>query len=144
MNNNYYLNTKRYLKDGKRLAIFGKEDDGEVEIFILKCSKNNVFNKNTAKAVYTSWFDKNNTKDWKNFLSEFHPEILHVVIEEGNTARWTFDRFCDLYYSKYSGEFGELTLDSFGELNKAFTIKYEYLHCGDEIIPIKNSLKFTK
>jgi len=144
MNNNYYLNTKRYLKDGKRLAIFGKEVvKGEVEIFILRCSKEDRFYKKVAKQIY-EYYLEHGLEKMKKLLFEYHPIIQNVVIEEGNTARWTFDRFCDLYYSKYSGECGELTLNPFGELNKAFTIKYEYLYCGDEIIPIKNSLKFAK
>lgn len=144
MNNNYYLNTKRYLKDGKRLAIFGKEViKGEVEIFILRCSKEDRFYKKIAKQIY-EYYLEHGLEKMKKLFFEYHPIIQNVVIEEKNTARWTFDKFCNLYYNKYIVNIEHPGIDENGELYIPFTVYYEYLECGDEIIPIKNSLKFAK
>lgn len=125
--NNYYSNFKRYDKRDNRLAIFGREENGkELEIFILKCNKNDNFNKHLAKHVY-AWFLE------KEPIKTYHPEILHITIKEGNTAKWTFDNFCELYYTKKTQK-----LETFGQ------ISYEYLKCGKKVIILKNTLKFVK
>jgi hypothetical protein len=142
--NNYFLNTRKYDKKAKRLAIFGREViKGEVEIFILRCSKEDRFSKKVAKRIYEYYLEPGLEK-MEVIFPEFHPIIQNVIIEKGNTARWTFDRFCDLFYNKYSVDIEHPTIDKNGELYVPFTTYYEYLECGGETITINKSLKFRK
>lgn len=142
--NNYFLNTKKYDKKAKRLAIFGKEIvKGKVEIFILRCSKEDKFYKRVAKQIYEYYLEYGLEKMNKLF-PEYHPIIQNLVIEEGNTARWTFDRFCDLYYSKYYSNIEHFALDKNEKLHVPFTVYYEYLEYEGETITINKSLKFRK
>ena len=144
--NNYFLNTRKYDKKAKRLAIFGKEViKGEVEVFILRCSEEDRFLKKTAKRVY-EYYSENGLEKMNKLFPEYHPVIQNVIIEEGNTARWTFDRFCDLFYNKYSINIEHPTLNKNGELYVPFTVYYEYLECEreGETITINKSLKFRK
>ena len=84
--NNYFLNTKKYDKKAKRLAIFGKEViKGEVEMFMLRCSKEDKFYKRVAKQIYEYYLEYGLEKMNKLF-PEYHPIIQNVVIEKGNTA----------------------------------------------------------
>lgn len=142
--NNYFLNTRKYDKKAKRLAIFGREViKGEVEVFILRCSEEDRFLKKTAKRVY-EYYSENELEKMKNLFFEFHPIIQNVIIEKGNTARWTFDRFCDLFYNKYNINIEHITLNENGKVYVPFTTYYEYLECEGETITINKSLKFRK
>lgn len=112
-NKEYYSNFKRYLKNGNRLALFGREIDGELEIFKLICSRedveNNLFSKNAAKVCYNHYL-KGELKGKKYMLQngaieDFHPKIERIVIEKGNTAKYQFKLYCELYYQKFNQSF---------------------------------------
>jgi len=107
------------------LSILGREVDGELEVFILKCSKSDFFRKETAKGVYYSYLENMPIKD-------YHPQIVKVAIEEGNTTKYTFKSFCDLYYKK-----SVLEVDF-----NATPLQFDYLECGEEVIILKNTLKW--
>lgn len=135
--NNYYSNFQRFDNKGNRLSLFGREKDGMLEVFVLKCSKNDRFFKNTAKSVYETWFDIDNEENWKKWLKSFHPKIELIVIENGDTAKYTFKKYCELYYKKHTA----ILVDNGG----GSKIQYEYLYNNNrEIINVKNSLKFIK
>ena len=121
-----FKNFKRYTHRGERLAILAKEVDGELEVFILKCSKSDFFKKILAKIVYT-WY-----LEGEPLLDDYHPKIVKVAIEEGNTAKYTFKSFCDLYYKR-----SVLEVDF-----NATPLKFDYLECGEEVIILKNTLKW--
>jgi len=120
-----FKNFKRYTNKGERLSILGREVDGELEVFILKCSKSDFFRKETAKGVYYSYLENMPIKD-------YHPQIVKVAIEEGNTTKYTFKSFCDLYYKK-----SVLEVDF-----NATPLQFDYLECGEEVIILKNTLKW--
>lgn len=136
--NNYYSNFQRFDHKGNRLSIFGIEKDGMLEVFILKCNKNDRFSKNIAKSVYETWFHTDNKEYWKKWLNSFHPTIHEIPIMAGMAANYVFKQFCNLYYKKYTTRIK----DSFRFSSVQF--EYQYLQCENEIIPIKNSLKFVK
>jgi len=68
-----FKNFKRYTNKGERLSILGREVDGELEVFILKCSKSDFFRKETAKGVYYSYLENMPIKD-------YHPQIVKVCL----------------------------------------------------------------
>ena len=124
-----FKNFKRYTNKDERLALLAKEVDGELEVFILKCSKSDFFKKILAKIVYT-WY-----LEGEPLLDDYHPQIVKVAIEEGNTAKYTFKSFCDLYYTKHTSCLHR-------GMFKNSSITYDYLKCGYELITLKNTLKW--
>lgn len=94
-NQEYYSNFKCYNNKLQRLAIFGREKEGMLEVFILKCSKSDQFNKDLAKRVYDCHIGVRKKISWYN---DFHPIIQNVVIEEGDSAKYTFKKYCELFY----------------------------------------------
>lgn len=135
--NNYYSNFQRFDNKGNRLSILGREKDGMLEVFVLKANSKDKFSKNIAKSVYETWFDTDNGEDWKKWLNSFHPKIELIVIENGDTGKYTFKKYCELYYKKQT----TILVDNRGETK----IQYEYLYNNDgEILNVKNSLKFIK
>ena len=135
--NNYYSNFQRFDHKGSRLSIFGTEKEGMLQVFILKCSTKDLFFKKLSKDLYEYFYEKN-IKNFNKLFPEYHPVIHNIVIEEGNTAKYTFELFCNLYYKKYTTRIKD---------NHRFSsvkFEYQYLQCENNIIPIKNSLKFVK
>ena len=99
MNNKqeYYSDFSKYLYEKKhkkyfRLSIFGREKDGMLEVFILKANPKDKFYKSIAKQVYFSHTEINNG---------YHPIIQNIIIEEGNSAKYTFKLFTDLFFRKF-------------------------------------------
>ena len=92
--NNYYSNFQRFDNKGNRLSIFGREKDGILEVFVLKANSKDKFSKNIAKSVYETWFDTDNGEDWKKLLNSFHPKIELIVIENEDTGKYTFKKYC--------------------------------------------------
>lgn len=132
--NNYYSNFQRFDSKGNRLSLFGREKDGMLEVFVLKCNKNDKFFKYVAKRVYKMHIALTPKLSW---FENYHPKIELIVIENGDTAKYTFKKYCELYYKKQT----TVILDN----NKKTKIKYDYLYNNDgEIINIKGSLKFIK
>ena len=76
MKNNYYSNYQGYLKNGNRVASFGIEKEGKLEMFLLYCSKHDSFSKQTAKQVYERYLKVGINK----LSTEFHPVILLLPI----------------------------------------------------------------
>lgn len=135
--NNYYSNFQRFDNKGNRLSILGREKDGMLEVFVLKANSKDKFSKNIAKSVYETWFDTDNGEDWKKWLNSFHPKIELIVIENRDTAKYTFKKYCELYYKKHTA----ILVDNGGETK----IQYDYLYNNSgEIINLKNTLKFIK
>lgn len=126
-----FKNFKRFTHKNERLAILAKEIDGELEVFILKCNKNDQFKKSLATTLGAYYFVEGKEK-FKKLFPDYHPKIVKVAIEKGDCAGYTFKQFCNLYYTKRKAEFGNI-------LGKH---TYEYLECNDEIIILKNTLKW--
>lgn len=85
MNQNILIKDfKKYTKDGKRIAAFAEESNGNLKMFLLFCSPKDSFSKKTAKMVKEYWLAGN---------TEYHPLIFNIPIEEGNTAEYTFRKY---------------------------------------------------
>lgn len=129
----YYSNFKKYTHKNQRLAIFGKEIDGELEVFKLICNPKDRFIKNIAKSVYVNWSKKDSSKEWEDYLLQFHPIITRIVIEKGDSAEYTFKKYCNLYYTK-----------KIHTIETIPNITYEYLDCeNNDYIILKNTLKWN-
>lgn len=109
----YFSNFRRYLGNGQRLSIFGKQKEDKLEVFLLKCNPKDEFSRDTAKIVYAAYglgFKEedgtiqvaysNNHKDFTVVL--YHPEVVLVPIAEGNSAKYEFKQFCKQFYKKQS------------------------------------------
>lgn len=97
MKNNYYSNYQGYLKNGNRVASFGIEKEGKLEIFLLYCSKHDSFSKQTAKQLYERYLKVGINK----LSTEFHPVILLLPINESDSASYTFQNYIrENFYKK--------------------------------------------
>ena len=83
--NKIYANFKRYTESGNRVAIFGEEiDGGNLKILVLKCSKQDKFDKKLAWQVYYSDnFNLNGV--------QYHPTLYSISIED-NKPRVSFQK----------------------------------------------------
>ena len=97
MKNNYYSNYQGYLKNGNRVASFGIEKEGKLEIFLLYCSKQDSFSKHTAKQLYEYYLENG----WDGKFQSFHPVILLLPINESDSASYTFQNYIrENFYKK--------------------------------------------
>jgi hypothetical protein len=96
--NNYFANYKCYDSKKRRLSIFGKEiESGKLEIFELTCSKEDKFLKAYAKKIYLY--------PEMVVMRYYHPKIHTINIKEGDSAKFTFDTYCnDNFYHLYTKE----------------------------------------
>jgi len=108
----YYSNFKCYNADKQRYSLFAREKDKKIEVFMLKASKKEKFSKELARFIYDlylkGWMENGiiSILDVKNNYSEkeekssvdvekhFHPQIVLVPIEEGDSPKFTFIKFC--------------------------------------------------
>lgn len=132
--NNYYSNFQRFDNRGNRLSLFGREKDGMLEVFVLTCNKKDKYSKYLAKRVYKMYTGEHTKLSW---FKDYHPKIELIIIENGDTAKYTFKKYCELYYKKHTA----ILVDNGGGTK----IQYDYLYNNNgEIINIKGSLKFIK
>jgi len=97
MKNNYYSNYQGYLKNGNRVASFGIEKEGKLEMFLLYCSKHDSFSKQTAKNTYEYYLENG----WDGKFQSFHPVILLLPINESDSASYTFQNYIrENFYKK--------------------------------------------
>lgn len=97
MKNNYYSNYQGYLKNGNRVASFGIEKEGKLEMFLLYCSKHDAFSKQTAKNTYEYYLENG----WDGKFQSFHPVILLLPINESDSASYTFQNYIrENFYKK--------------------------------------------
>lgn len=97
MKNNYYSNYQGYLKNGNRVASFGIEKEGKLEMFLLYCSKQDSFSKHTAKNTYEYYLENG----WDGKFQSFHPVILLLPINESDSASYTFQNYIrENFYKK--------------------------------------------
>lgn len=97
MKNNYYSNYQGYLKNGNRVASFGIDKEGKLEMFLLYCSKHDSFSKQTAKQLYERYLKVGINK----LSTEFHPVILLLPINESDSASYTFQNYIrENFYKK--------------------------------------------
>lgn len=97
MKNNYYSNYQGYLKNGNRVASFGIEKEGKLEMFLLYCSKYDSFSKQTAKNTYEYYLENG----WDGKFQSFHPVILLLPINESDSASYTFQNYIrENFYKK--------------------------------------------
>ena len=97
MKNNYYSNYQGYLKNGNRVASFGIEKEGKLEMFLLYCSKHDPFSKQTAKNTYKYYLENG----WDGKFQSFHPVILLLPINESDSASYTFQNYIrENFYKK--------------------------------------------
>ena len=100
MKNNYYSNYQGYLKNGNRVASFGIEKEGKLEMFLLYCSKLDSFSKQTAKKLY-EYYKAYGDEEFKADYPEFHPVILLLPINESDSASYTFQNYIrENFYKK--------------------------------------------
>ncbi len=101
---------KKYLKDGKRVAAFGKQIGQEVELFLLYCSKKDQFSKKKVINAHLNWITYGrpekllfeckrnkviiNKKTYIQFTPVYaHPVIIRIPIQEGDSAEYTFKKY---------------------------------------------------
>ena len=97
MKNNYYSNYQGYLKNGNRVASFGIEKEGKLEMFLLYCSKHDPFSKHTAKQLYEYYLENG----WDGKFQSFNPVILLLPINESDSASYTFQNYIrENFYKK--------------------------------------------
>ncbi len=97
MKNNYYSNYQGYLKNGNRVASFGIEKEGKLEMFLLYCSKHDSFSKQIAKNTYEYYLENG----WDGKFQSFHPVILLLPINESDSASYTFQNYIrENFYKK--------------------------------------------
>lgn len=124
----YYSNFKRWSYNSKtkkyhRLSILGREKNGMLEVFILKCNKNDHFSKDYADFRYNKHLLNIPQKDC-------HPEILEIGLET-DSAKYVFDRFCDMYYKRET-------------MNLKWGVRFDYLENTERMVILKKTLKFVK
>lgn len=130
----YYSNFKRWSYNSKtkkhhRLSIFGREKGNMLEVFILRCNPKDNLNKFVAKRVYAQYTEEIPGKLW---LKEFHPEILEIGLET-DSAKYVFDRFCDMYYKR-----GTISIETVPK------ITFDYLENTERMVILRKTLKFVK
>lgn len=86
----YYSNLKRYDARMKRIAIFGRLIEDKIEIFELRCSKKDHFNKKLAKQVYEQYLTDGSTVCEE---CEYHPVIYLIIPENPEKPKWSFLRY---------------------------------------------------
>ena len=91
----YYSNFKRFSKSGDRFSIFGREVNGELEIWKLKCCKedveNNLFSKHLAKTLYQGYLRGVKLK------GGYNPTIEYIPLEE-DSLQYKFKCYCELFW----------------------------------------------
>lgn len=118
-----FKNFQRYTHKNQRLSIYGREVNGELEIFKLVCNSKDQFSKVYADFRYH--------KHLLNILQkDCHPIIEHVVIEKGDSAKYTFEKYCNLYFKKHT-------------MCMKYGVHFEYLENEDTMIILKNTLKWN-
>src|SRR5690242_15979438 len=94
----FYLNTKLYSKKGHRIACFGQEKKGKLEIFELWTSPKDSFRKWLAYQGFHA-YNRGELNKIKNPI--LHPKIYTIDIKEGNSPKFTFKKHCmESYYHK--------------------------------------------
>lgn len=97
----YYSNLKRYNHKGQRVALFGRKfNDGEkevLEIFELRCSKKDAFNRKTAHQVYNIFLSSGHMIIQVNG-TEYHPSVYYITPENEDKPKWSFLRYCNNNY----------------------------------------------
>lgn len=97
INEQTYFNSRLYDKKGKRIAAFSRQvGDNELEIFLLKCSPLDQFNRALAKMVYSAHLgslDRGSTTI-KMGKKEFHPEIYTIPMEASDKPKYSFLNHC--------------------------------------------------
>lgn len=126
----YLFNSKCYTKKNQRVAVFGREKGGKLEICEIKCSVLDIFTKKTAKIVYNiyrfaePWHIRSGI-----FFNKvkFNPKVYTLDIKEGDSSKFTFKQHClNQYYHKST---------------QIVDYKVDILTKGEEYKIIKNSIK---
>lgn len=96
MENKIFLNTKCYLKNKRRCAIFGEEIDEQVRITIFTCSEFDNFSKQVAKGAFLI-LQENGLEACKE--AGYNPQIIYI--NKVGTVQYTFFKYCrDNFYKK--------------------------------------------
>ncbi len=126
MKQEIYKNYKCYNKKDKRIAVFGREKEGKIEIFELYCSPTDNFKKLTPIVVYDGYLSHGLT----GIPTKFHPKIYFIDIKPGDRIQFTFSQYCkNNFYHKF-------------ERNVTYTETYLYKNnCRNIILKAKRSSK---
>ena len=123
-----YSNFKCYNIKGDRFAIFGKHlDNNKLQLFILKCSKKDHFNKNTAKSVYQLYQDFPNT--FENLTVEevkYHPTILNLEVGT-DSPKYVFDKYCRENFFRKVERIAKFAITELVSNKSRKTVKTNYL-----------------
>ena len=85
-----------YDEKGRRLSIFAKQKDKELEITIITCSKKDQFSKKEAKSLYAQ-------VNWGKTTCK--PQRFTIPIKD-DKPKWTFINWCrENYYHKEKATF---------------------------------------
>lgn len=97
----YFYNSKLFTEKGNRLSVFGRQIGNKLEIWELKCSKSDNYNRRLARNVY-EYFTNQIPEGKLNPLmlsiikpeTMYHPTVYLIPIKEGNSSKFTFDTHC--------------------------------------------------
>lgn len=122
-----FYNYSRYTERNQRLGIVGKNMGKFIKIFILTCSSEDAFEKEIVRVLSNYYFEKGKDQ-FNKFFPEYNPQIIDIFIKEGDSAGYTFNSFCNLYYKKYETV----------SLHKGYVLKNK-----EKRIMLKNTFKPT-
>lgn len=101
MEQNKYISDKRVFDaQGNRFSVFATEKGGKMEIFELKCNKNDEFSRNVSELVYKAFRDEDFAKYALIDKKYYHPVVKLVDIPQGNTLEYTFREYIKENYFK--------------------------------------------
>lgn len=123
----YYSNFRCFTEKRERLSIFGRKVEEGLEIYIQKCSREDKFRKDYSIFGYSMLYLRNGNLKGLNELGQ-HPTVFTVPIEEGNTPKYTFIKYCK---------------DNFFQL-KTKTVQVSVLVKGDVVKPLVAPVKNKK
>lgn len=94
----YYSNMKMYNRKMQRLAIFARRIDDNLEVFILRCSKKDNFNRALARQAYNLYIAMQSSpivskKSAIVSLIGFNPELIIVPLMQDG-PQYSFNMYC--------------------------------------------------
>ncbi len=88
-----FSNHKLFDRQGRRLAIFGRVENDMLHMFVLKCSKDDMFSRKLARKVYNEYLQGSK-------VDSFRPKIYSLPLVMPSEPKNSFLRHCNDTYCK--------------------------------------------
>lgn len=92
-----FSNHRLFDRQGRRLAIFGRVEDGMLEMFVLTCSKHDMFSRKLARKIWNGHLEK---KELTIGEVTFKPLIYSIPLTLPSQPKNSFLRHCNDTYQK--------------------------------------------